>query len=232
VWYGTGIRVVVTVLSSEMRLINCGNPSEDKGQDIMNISKALMIVLITVGTTLLTEAVCWVLVYSDPGFAKLTTDVEKANKELRRAKERVENDEGDDAKRLKESEKRVAEGEKGVARLNARLTGMRWKTNIIMPFIMIAVFGILGEWYEGSIIAKLPFQPVGFIQGMTRRVAQRDRRCQALLVFTNLHPRQHGLEARYHEAARTRAPAKRGRQCVGAGDQTGGDKVRIEIRNV
>ena len=186
-WYGTGIRVVVTVLSSEMRLINCGNPSEDKGQDIMNISKALMIVLITVGTTLLTEAVCWVLVYSDPGFAKLTTDVEKANKELRRAKERVENDEGDDAKRLKESEKRVAEGEKGVARLNARLTGMRWKTNIIMPFIMIAVFGILGEWYEGSIIAKLPFQPVGFIQGMTRRglhsVTDDVRLCSFLPIY-------------------------------------------------
>ena len=46
---------------------------------------------------------------------------------------------------------------------------MRWKTNVIMPFMLMAVFGILGEWYEGAIIAKLPFQPLGFIQGMTRR---------------------------------------------------------------
>ena len=146
-----------------------------------------MIVGITVATTLLTEAVCWVLVYSDPAFQKLTADVEKANKELRRAKERVENDEGDDAKRLKESEKKVLEGEKAVRRLNARLTGMRWKTNMIMPFIMIAVFAILGEWYEGVIIAKLPFEPIGLIHGMTRRglygVTDDVRLCSFLPIY-------------------------------------------------
>ena len=54
-------------------------------------------------------------------------------------------------------------------RLNGKLQGMRSKTNIIMPFVMMAVFGILGEWYDGVIVAKLPFQPLGFIQGMTRR---------------------------------------------------------------
>lgn len=136
----------------------------------MQIYNALSIVSITIFTTLLTEGLCWVLVYSDPEFAKLTQIVEKANKELRRAKERKERsaDEGDETL-LKQNEKKVQEQEKSLSRSSRKLQNMRWKTNIIMPFVFMAVFGILNEWYDGIIIAKLPFQPISFIQGMTRR---------------------------------------------------------------
>ena len=51
---------------------------------------------------------------------------------------------------------------------------MRWKTNVIMPFMLMAVFGILGEWYEAQ--SLLPFQPLGFIQGMTEGLVLCDRR--------------------------------------------------------
>ena len=38
-----------------------------------------------------------------------------------------------------------------------------------MPFVMMAVFGIMSSQYDGIIVARLPFAPFGFLQGMTGR---------------------------------------------------------------
>ena len=43
------------------------------------------------------------------------------------------------------------------------------KCNVIVGIIMIAVLNLLGTHFQGQVVAKLPFEPFGIIQGITHR---------------------------------------------------------------
>ena len=43
------------------------------------------------------------------------------------------------------------------------------KTNVIIGILMIAVLNLVGTYFQGKVVAKLPFEPFGIIQGLTHR---------------------------------------------------------------
>jgi hypothetical protein len=43
------------------------------------------------------------------------------------------------------------------------------KTNVIIGLLMIAVLNLVGTNFQGQVVAKLPFEPFGMIQGITHR---------------------------------------------------------------
>jgi len=43
------------------------------------------------------------------------------------------------------------------------------KCNVIIGIMMIAVLNLVGTHFQGLIVAKLPFEPFGLIQGITHR---------------------------------------------------------------
>jgi hypothetical protein len=43
------------------------------------------------------------------------------------------------------------------------------KCNIIIAVMMIAMLNLVGAHFQGQVVAKLPFEPFGIIQGITHR---------------------------------------------------------------
>ena len=43
------------------------------------------------------------------------------------------------------------------------------KTNVIIGIMMIAALNLVGTFFQGLVVAKLPFEPFGLIQGLTHR---------------------------------------------------------------
>jgi hypothetical protein len=43
------------------------------------------------------------------------------------------------------------------------------KCNIIIAVMMIAMLNLVGTHFQGQVVAKLPFEPFGIIQGITHR---------------------------------------------------------------
>lgn len=43
------------------------------------------------------------------------------------------------------------------------------KCNLIIGVLMIAALNMVGTYFQGVVVVKLPFEPFSFIQGITHR---------------------------------------------------------------
>ena len=141
---------------------------------------ALSIVFVCIIATLVTEFLCYVLVYSNENFYPLQEEIKLYNQKLNRLKAASNANE-------KKAKKEMATLTKRVRGATPKLNGLRFKTNFIMPFVFMAIFGVLGSSYDGIIVAKLPFEPFSFIRGMTGRgltgIAEDDFDCSFLPLY-------------------------------------------------
>jgi uncharacterized membrane protein (DUF106 family) len=124
------------------------------------IYPALSIIFICIVATFVIEFISWVLVYRKKEFAPLQNDIKMLNKKLNLLQEQPEE---------KKTKKEIGIIKNKIRSATTKLNGLRFKTTFIMPFVLMAIFGILGQYYDGIIVAKLPFEPFGFIRGMTSR---------------------------------------------------------------
>ena len=146
-----------------------------------SIYPALSIVLVCILSTLFSEFLCYVLVYSDDSFSPLTDEVSECNKRITKLKDNKS------SANEKKDKKELVRLQKQLKTASSKLNGLRFKTNFIMPFVMMAVFGILGSSYDGLVVGRLPFEPFSFIQGMTLRgidgIAEDNRDCSFFPLY-------------------------------------------------
>ena len=151
-----------------------------------SIYPALSIVLVCILSTLFSEFLCYVLVYSDDSFSPLTDEASECNKRITKLKDNKS------SVNEKKDKKELVRLQKQLKTASTKLNGLRFKTNFIMPFVMMAVFGILGSSYDGLVVGRLPFEPFSFIQGMTLRgidgIAEDNRDCSffPLYILANM----------------------------------------------
>ncbi|MBN3279205.1 TMCO1 protein, partial [Polyodon spathula] len=122
-----------------------------------------LIVFISVCTALLAEGITWVLVYRTDKYKRLKAEVEKQSKKLEKKKETITESAG------KQQKKKIERQEEKLKSNNRDLSMVRMKSMFAIGFCFTALMGMFNSIFDGRVVAKLPFVPLSYIQGLSHR---------------------------------------------------------------
>ncbi|KAI7684817.1 Calcium load-activated calcium channel, partial [Sarcoptes scabiei] len=120
---------------------------------------AILIVLISIFTALLGEGLTWLLVYRTEKYKKLKNEVEKRCKKLERKKETF------GETRDRQQKKKLEREEEKLKNHNRDLSMVKMKS----MFAIGITFTSLLSMFNNIVVAKLPFVPINWIQGLSHR---------------------------------------------------------------
>jgi len=133
-------------------------------------SDAFLIICIAFFTALLGEGLTWVLVYRSKEYKRLKYSMERNTKKLERKKETVEGTVSVGADTKSKVAKRKIEKEEGRIKSTSRdLSMFRMKSMLAIGFVFTALLSTFSSIFEGRIVAKLPFLPISWVQGISHR---------------------------------------------------------------
>uniref|UniRef100_A0A914D3W3 Calcium load-activated calcium channel n=1 Tax=Acrobeloides nanus TaxID=290746 RepID=A0A914D3W3_9BILA len=124
---------------------------------------AILIIVIALCTALLGEGLTYVLVYRSDEYKRLKLSMERKTKKLERKKETAEAISGKNAKRKIERE------EEHLKTINRDMSMFRMKSMLAIGFVFTALLSTFSSIFEGRVVAKLPFTPISWIQGLSHR---------------------------------------------------------------
>ncbi|KAK3539983.1 hypothetical protein QTP70_019629 [Hemibagrus guttatus] len=144
----------------------------------------ILIVFISVCTALLAEGITWVLVYRTDKYKRLKAEVEKQSKKLEKKKETITESAG------RQQKKKIERQEEKLKNNNRDLSMVRMKSMFAIGFCFTALMGMFNSIvvcksvdlrirftfqfffhlsFDGRVVAKLPFVPLSYIQGLSHR---------------------------------------------------------------
>ncbi|KAK2841156.1 hypothetical protein Q7C36_012735 [Tachysurus vachellii] len=123
----------------------------------------ILIVFISVCTALLAEGITWVLVYRTDKYKRLKAEVEKQSKKLEKKKETITESAG------RQQKKKIGKQEEKLKNNNRDLSMVRMKSMFAIGFCFTALMGMFNSIFDGRVVAKLPFVPLSYIQGLSHR---------------------------------------------------------------
>uniref|UniRef100_A0A5F8H448 Calcium load-activated calcium channel n=1 Tax=Monodelphis domestica TaxID=13616 RepID=A0A5F8H448_MONDO len=136
----------------------------------------LLIVFISVCTALLAEGITWVLVYRTDKYKRLKAEVEKQSKKFQvvypspfpknsveKKKETITESAG------RQQKKKIERQEEKLKNNNRDLSMVRMKSMFAIGFCFTALMGMFNSIFDGRVVAKLPFTPLSYIQGLSHR---------------------------------------------------------------
>ncbi|XP_075951216.1 calcium load-activated calcium channel-like [Anarhichas minor] len=123
----------------------------------INTMRIVLIVFISVCTALLAEGITWVLLYrTEKKYKRLKAEVEKQSKKLEKKKETITESAG---RQLKKKIERQEEKLKNNRELSMSM--------FAIGFCFTALMGMFNSIFDGRVVAKLPFMPLSYIQGLS-----------------------------------------------------------------
>lgn len=66
-------------------------------------------------------------------------------------------------------EKKITATEAQLKALSQQMTFSSFKSHIIVGLLMIVVINLIGTWFNGQVVAILPFEPFSLLRGVTHR---------------------------------------------------------------
>uniref|UniRef100_A0A1I7YF41 Calcium load-activated calcium channel n=1 Tax=Steinernema glaseri TaxID=37863 RepID=A0A1I7YF41_9BILA len=135
----------------------------------------VLIILISVFTALLGEGLTYVLVYRREEYQRLKADMDRKAKKLERRKETVS--EGKNQKRKIERE------EERLKATNRDLSMFKMKSMLAIGFTFTALLSTFNNIFDGVVVAKLPFTPISFVQGLSHRNLAGDDYTDCSFIF-------------------------------------------------
>jgi len=127
------------------------------------LSDTLLILFISTTTALASEGLTWILVYRTEKYKKLKNEVEKQSKKLEKKKENAS--EGID----KGAKKKLERQEEKLKTNNRDLSFVKMKSMLVIGFTFTALLSMFNSIFDGRVVAKLPFTPISWIQGVSHR---------------------------------------------------------------
>uniref|UniRef100_A0A8C2G2H6 Calcium load-activated calcium channel n=1 Tax=Cyprinus carpio TaxID=7962 RepID=A0A8C2G2H6_CYPCA len=121
----------------------------------------ILIVFISICTALLAEGITWVLVYRTDKYKRLKAEVEKQSKKLEKKKETITESAG------RQQKKKIERQEEKLKNNNRDLSMLREITTSLM--CLHNFFFFFNFSFDGRVVAKLPFVPLSYIQGLSHR---------------------------------------------------------------
>ncbi|GIX74493.1 calcium load-activated calcium channel [Caerostris darwini] len=124
---------------------------------------SFLILFISVFTALLGEGLTWLMVYRTEKYQKLKAEVERQSKRLEKKKEVH----GDAVYR--QQKKKIEREEEKLKNNNRDLSLVKMKSMFAIGFAFTALLSMFNSIFDGRVVAKLPFIPIGWIQGLSHR---------------------------------------------------------------
>lgn len=125
------------------------------------LADCLLIVFISVCTALLGEGLTWLLVYRTEKYKKLKAEVEKQSKKLEKQKESEAAD--------RSQKKKIERQEERLKNNNRDLSMVKMKSMFAIGFAFTSLLSMFNSIFDGRVVAKLPFVPISFLQGISHR---------------------------------------------------------------
>ncbi|KAE8701672.1 Detected protein of unknown function [Hibiscus syriacus] len=121
-------------------------------------SDSLTVVAISFCTAIVCEAISWFLIYRTNSYKSLKSSIDKAAKKL----ETMKTDQNPNKLSTKKSKT------KKIDRVESSrdLSLFKFKSGAVVALVLIVVFGFLNSLFEGKVVAKLPFKPIGIVMKM------------------------------------------------------------------
>merc|ERR1711936_337385 len=111
--------------------------------------------------------VTWLLVYRTEKYQKLKTEIEKQTKKLEKKKEAH----GETANLDRSKKRKIEQDEE------------KLKTMFAIGFAFTALLSMFNSIFEGRVVAKLPFTPIYWIQGLSHRNLLGDDMTDCSFIF-------------------------------------------------
>ncbi|XP_060517162.1 calcium load-activated calcium channel [Cylas formicarius] len=140
-------------------------------------SDTLLIVFISICTALLGEGLTWFMVYRTERYQKLKTEVEKQSKRLEKKKEIL----GDSLD--KQHKKKLEREEDRLKHNNRDLSFVKMKSMFAIGFAFTALLSMFNSIFDGRVVARLPFLPLAWIQGLSHRNLPGDDYYECSFIF-------------------------------------------------
>ena len=125
---------------------------------------ALLILAISICTAFLGEGLTWLLVYRTEKYQRLKTDIERQTKKLEKKKE------AHGEATLDRTQKRKMEREEErLKSTNRDLMMVKMKSMFAIGFAFTSLLSMFNSIFDGKVVAKLPFLPISWLQGLSHR---------------------------------------------------------------
>eukprot|EP01016_Furgasonia_blochmanni_P016424 TRINITY_DN1950_c0_g1_i2.p2 TRINITY_DN1950_c0_g1~~TRINITY_DN1950_c0_g1_i2.p2 ORF type:complete len:196 (+),score=66.46 TRINITY_DN1950_c0_g1_i2:169-756(+) len=132
--------------------------------DNIDYQDTLTIIIFSLLTTLFAEFVLWLMIYRKDEFKVLKKNIENQTNKLNKLKETHVSQ-----TQAKAHEKKLSLSESQLKTLNQEMTSFRMKSTLLIGLFMIIVLSSFGTAFQGVVVAKLPFEPLGIFQSITHR---------------------------------------------------------------
>ncbi|CAB3410923.1 unnamed protein product [Caenorhabditis bovis] len=141
------------------------------------LSDCILIICIAFGTALAGEGITWLLVYRSEQYKRLKADMDKKTKKLERKKQEV----GETTdKNLK---KKLEREEEKLKMTNRDMSMIKMKSMFAIGLAFTALLSTFNSIFDGRVVAKLPFTPISFIQGLSHRSLAGDDMTECSFIF-------------------------------------------------
>jgi uncharacterized membrane protein (DUF106 family) len=113
------------------------------------------------------ELVSWLLVYRHADFERISSNFLKASKHLQKKKDEATSTTAKGGKGGKD--KKLIQLEKQFELCNRDLMQLNSRSGMLTAIMHMLAFFSLKTHYDGIVVARLPFEPFGFIKGISHR---------------------------------------------------------------
>jgi len=137
----------------------------------MNLSylpNILIVVGVCVASALAAELISWVLVYRRPAYIRLKSQIERSSKKLEKKRSEKQQQAGASSNSGK-ADKIVKRLESELKKANMMMQAQQMRSNFALMAVMMSLMYYMNSAYAGVVVAKLPFTPFGFLQGLSHR---------------------------------------------------------------
>ncbi|CAK5031953.1 unnamed protein product [Meloidogyne enterolobii] len=135
-------------------------------------SDAFLIIFIALFTALLGEGLTWLLVYRSEEYKRLKYSMERKTKKLEKKKETigaVDQGAGAANSASKTTKRKIEREEERLKSTNRDLSMFRMKSMMAIGFVFTTLLSTFSSIFEGRVVAKLPFEPISWVQGLSHR---------------------------------------------------------------
>eukprot|EP01102_Stenamoeba_stenopodia_P018823 TRINITY_DN6969_c0_g1_i4.p1 TRINITY_DN6969_c0_g1~~TRINITY_DN6969_c0_g1_i4.p1 ORF type:complete len:172 (-),score=39.75 TRINITY_DN6969_c0_g1_i4:37-552(-) len=110
--------------------------------------------------------ISWLLIYRTESYQKMKDTIDRNTKKVEKKKAEVE---GLPATKQKQLNKKIDRHQEALTNANRDMTFIKFKSIFAVGFTMVALLSFLNSIFEGHVVARLPFEPISFVRGLTHR---------------------------------------------------------------
>jgi uncharacterized membrane protein (DUF106 family) len=154
-------------------------------------SDSLTVVIISLFTAVVCEAISWLLIYRTTSYKSLKSSIDKASKKLETMK--TDNSSSSSSSAIpsssskpllkKSKTKKIDRVESSLKESSRDLSLFKFKSGAVVAVVLFVVFGFLNSLFEGKAVAKIPFVPIRLVQKMSHRGLQGEDMTDCSMAF-------------------------------------------------